>query len=223
MPSVTCREKSRNTLASPAGPDPASLRLLPRVMQGSALKGSRLASVTASLALALLCTGCPVGGKLDGPYQDYIADISTSAVTSTATSGAATTATATTVAGTTGVGGSTGVTSTGATATTGPACDINMVFNLNCSSNSCHGTPGGDPTAPPSGLFLFGPPSDLMRLGIACPAEYIINPTDPMASLMLTTLRGTAACGVDMPQGFPLAAEDIACVEQWVLASVGGT
>jgi hypothetical protein len=53
--------------------------------------------------------------------------------------------------------------------------------------------------------------------GEVCANELLVDPDDPARSLLVTTLRLTAECGVAMPSAFlQLLEQDIACVEAWV-------
>ncbi len=134
---------------------------------------------------ALLCTGCPAGASLDTPYQDY--ELPSSGATNTST-----TATGT----------------TGGMATCGDA-EVDVIF-AQCGSSACHGDPTGfsSDTEVESKLWFYLPTRKadwLNRPGLArgtngyCSSEYIIDVANPSNSLLVTTLKGTSACGLKMP------------------------
>jgi len=172
-------------------------RLLSRKTHGSAVNArvsaERLGLWAGALGLGLLCSACPGGGELEAPYEEYLWQ---NTVTVT-----------------------TGATSTTGTTTGGNCTDteVDVVFVDSCSTAICHGDPGVPPTDPQQ-LYLFSPTrkTDLLRLGVDCPSEYIIDVNNPAASLLSTTLRGTAACGISMPVGPSLPDAEIACIESWV-------
>jgi hypothetical protein len=109
------------------------------------------------------------------------------------------------------------------TATTGGTAnctdaDVDQIFLMWCSSAPCHGEPGGVVLPTDNDLYLFSPTrkTDFLRLGTECPSESIIDVNNPAASLLVTTLTRSAACGVMMPLGPPLDGALIDCVKGWV-------
>src|SRR5690606_7460363 len=124
------------------------------------------------------------------------------------------------------VTGTGGATSTGTATTGGTMCgdaEVDGLLYMRCGGSICHGEPGGDPNVS-SGLFLFSPTRKADMLdrpgGVFdmndCSAEFVISSANPSASLMITTLTQTAACGLRMPVGPKLPQTDIDCITQWV-------
>ena len=154
-----------------------------------------------AVALGLALTGCPTGPSLDTPYEEYVPEpsgIDSSTLTSSTTTGSA-------------------------------PCDdsnVNEALLRWCSGTPCHGTLGQDNGKAP--LWLFSPTrsSDFLNQAAVtegCSAELIIDTANPEASLLLTSLRSTSPCGVEMPQvgAIDVPAEQ-ACIEEWVLSLAGG-
>lgn len=111
----------------------------------------------------------------------------------------------------------------------GPACDIQELF-LRCGSAGCH-----EGSEPPGNIDLISPGVENRLLNVPakyenvrdpenCPQEpeLLLDPNDLEASLMLTKLNGSFACGDPMPQGLPLKANEIDCVRQWLQGIVSG-
>jgi len=98
------------------------------------------------------------------------------------------------------------------------ACDGRALVLVNCSG--CHDgvseTTGFlDLTSPDSIAVLVGKPA----AGPRCAAGGAVLINADGTGLFVDKLRAPAPCGDQMPQGtFPLTAEEIACVEQWVAA-----
>lgn len=148
--------------------------------------------------LGLTLTGCATGADLDTPYGEYRPEPT---VTSTSTS-----------------------TVTSSTTSAGGACDdsnVNEALVGWCSGKSCHGDLNMNTDL--AAFWLFSPTrsTDLLNQPATtegCSAELIIDTTEPAASLLVTSLRGTSPCGVQMPKGFALnAPEQQACIEEWAL------
>lgn len=107
-------------------------------------------------------------------------------------------------------------------------CDMEAVFKK-CGGSGCH--EGDELTPIPYGGLDFslpGFPTDLIGLGAAyegvhnpeaCPTtpELIIDPANPLQSLILKKVRGEQSCGDPMPQTLPLSPDQIQCLEKWTL------
>lgn len=90
-----------------------------------------------------------------------------------------------------------------------------------CGSSSCHGSPdqasvyldlGSSPADAHTRLL------DLEGTG-PCAGQFIIDTANPEQSLLLTKLDTPAPCGLPMPVGPALTAEETACVVEWTLAA----
>lgn len=117
----------------------------------------------------------------------------------------------------TSTGGATGVGAGGGVSRCGDA-EVDAIFLAKCSASICH----GDPDASTEGIAipaLFSPERKtawLDRPGVYCPEELLIDSLNPAESLLVTTLRRTAACGIRMPIGPMIPDAEIECIEQWV-------
>jgi len=171
-----------------------------RFRHGSALPVVRVLAPVLGLMLA----GCPTGAELDTAYAEYepVPD---------------------------GIGAST-VTSSTTSPPVGSCDDTNVddvAMNEWCGTSACHGDGAAPGDAP---LWLFSPTrsTDLLNLPAVttgCGAERIIDTANPEASLIITAIRNTSPCGVEMPDSFPInVPEQQACIEAWVLglAAAGG-
>ena len=164
----------------------------------------------------LLCTGCPAGADLDTPYTEYVVVDNTINVTSTQDS---TGSTSTTTAGGT-TGGMMGC------ANAAPE----LVFEY-CAASICHGESGKVTPNAAAGLDLFAPDARTVLLDrpatgsmeVDCSAEKIIDTRNPAASLLITSVKHMAPCGLKMPVGrtTPDPAE-VQCITEWVNAVVAG-
>ncbi len=122
----------------------------------------------------------------------------------------------------TGPDGPSGSGSGGTAAASGCKPDIDTiqktVFVPQCATSGCHGT-----TRALSPLDLQSPGVEARLVGargIDCSSETLIVPGNPNASFLVRKLRdATPSCGSRMPRnGESLAAEDLACIEQWIAA-----
>lgn len=149
----------------------------------------------------LVLSGCPTAADLDTSYEEYLPTPTTGVKPSTSSGDTSST-----------------------TAGDGP-CDDSTVdgalYNW-CSSSSCHGDVNENNGNAP--LWLFSPTrsTDFLNLPATeegCADELIVNTANPEASLLLTAIRHTSPCGVEMPDGgIPITKpEDQACIEEWVL------
>jgi hypothetical protein len=90
------------------------------------------------------------------------------------------------------------------------------VFMTSCNGNGCHNA-----TDMMQGLDLASP-NVAARLVNVCATEgkgLLIDPTDPMASVIYTKLTGSPPFGLRMPFGQPaLSPTTIACVLSWATA-----
>ena len=168
--------------------------------------GPAAASVGLSMVVALFLTGCPVGSTLDTPYQEYAPPPDSGVTTMTSDTSSTT-------------GGPAGCTD----------ADVNPLFQYWCGSASCHGDEGTNNASQPSEapFWIFSPTRNTDWIGQAgsvtddldCSGEMIINGTNPSQSLLVSSLRSQAACGLEMPDGFPIPESDadvITCIESWV-------
>jgi len=150
-------------------------------------------------------TGCPTGATLDTPYEEY--EPTPTTVTNTVTS-----TTNTTTSSTTGGGE--------------PCTDANvneLAMDYWCGTAACHGTAESEEAAAP--LWLFSPTrtTDFLNLPAVtegCTAELIVNTTTPENSLLITSLKHTSPCGLEMPDGIDIEPMELACIEQWVMSLV---
>jgi hypothetical protein len=84
-----------------------------------------------------------------------------------------------------------------------------------CGGIACHGT------ADFEGFYV-----DLVRTELVgkegtgqCAGQYIIDPNDPEASLLITKLSDTPACGAQMPfAGLTISTEQRDCLVEWTRA-----
>ncbi len=93
-----------------------------------------------------------------------------------------------------------------------------------CGGAICHGTPAA------AGAFvdLASDPAtvttrlvDMPGTG-ACASEFIINSSDPMASLLITKLNDPPTCGLAMPYaGGAITPEERECIIAWTVAVAG--
>ncbi len=184
-----------------------------------------LATLGLCSVVSLVFTGCLEGSDIDNP------DAHATTTAGTTTTDAMTTTDATTGMATTGT--------TEMTTTGGSNCDMPTLIETNCGSAACHQGDAANPE--PFGVLelvavdpqtLVGKPAVYPAEANAngdCPVdapELIIDPTNPAASLMLTKLKDTQACGEGMPSPFSfsyLGDAEYACFEEWVmgLASAG--
>lgn len=108
-------------------------------------------------------------------------------------------------------------------------CDMEALHKR-CALAGCHDTAASAIT----GLDLTTPnfPTDLIGLEAtymvtdlekpSCPTtpELIIDPANPLQSLILKKIRGEQTCGDPMPQTIPLDEGAIQCFEEWTLGVV---
>ncbi|HEY6727108.1 MAG TPA: hypothetical protein VI197_23905 [Polyangiaceae bacterium] len=147
------------------------------------------------MILALALAGCSTGADLDTPYAEYAPEP---------------------------VGPSTSTSTSSTTSGVGACDDSNVTPALQdwCSGPSCHGNVNQQYS---DAFWLFSPArsTELLNRPAAaagCSAELIIDTVDPEASLLITSLRGTSPCGIEMPKGFALSSpEQQACIEEWAL------
>lgn len=176
----------------------------------------RAAFAVPAMLAGFLCTGCPVGADLDTPYNEYIVADNTSNVTSTT----ATTSTTMTAGGTTG--GMMGCAS----------AEPELVFADCAHETVCHGKTGMESPGAAAGLDLFSmnvrtalldrPATGSMM--VDCSAEKIIDTSNPVGSLLITSVAQTAPCGLEMPQYITTEpdAAMVQCITEWVNALVAG-
>ena len=153
--------------------------------------------------LGLALVGCSGGASLDTPYEEYVpaaavVDANSNTVSSSTTGG-------------------------------GAACDdstVNEAALLHwCSGVPCHGEVGSNNGKAP--LWLFAPTrsTDFLNqpaLTPGCGDELIIDTADPEASALITSLRGTSPCGLEMPKLVSLdVPEQKNCIEAWALGLAG--
>ena len=120
----------------------------------------------------------------------------------------------------TGPDGPTGPGSGGAVAASGCKPDIDTIQKTvlvpRCATAGCHGT-----NRPLSPLDLESPGVEARLVNVAgsdCSTETLVVPGKPDASFLVHKLADAKpSCGARMPRGEdPLAAGDIACIEQWI-------
>lgn len=114
-------------------------------------------------------------------------------------------------------------------------CDMEALF-ATCDGSGCHEGDAANPV-PLGGADFYTPdfPNDLIGLAATYPApandlgtcpnppELIIDPDDPMNSLLLKKLRNEQACGDGMPAQYDLKKlepDQIQCFEDWVMEVV---
>lgn len=126
----------------------------------------------------------------------------------------------------TGPDGPTGSSGGGTVAASGCKPDIDTiqrtVFVPRCATSGCHGL-----ARPLSPLDLESPGVEarlVSALGSDCSTETLVVPGDPDASFLVHKLVDTKpSCGARMPRGAdPLAADDIACIQQWIAGLPAG-
>jgi hypothetical protein len=106
--------------------------------------------------------------------------------------------------------------------------DVEKILARSCALGGCHaGSPGAaDLTLPPSGAWVA---NVVNRRSREDPALMLVTPGDPSRSWMVHKLRGDfcslgatcdpqLGCGLRMPLGKPLPAEDIITILLWVRA-----
>lgn len=156
-----------------------------------------------AMLVGLGLTGCPTAATLDTPYEEY-EPVPTGVTTNTNTN----TVTSTTTSG-------------------GDPCndsDVNdRAMSYWCGTPACHGTPESSEAAAP--LWLFSPTRttdmlDLPAVTEGCTAELIVNTTNPENSLIITSMKHTSACGLEMPDGIDIDPTELTCIEQWVMGLV---
>ena len=115
--------------------------------------------------------------------------------------------------GSSGRGGSGGG-GMGAPATGCPeACDI---LQMRCATTGCH-----TGAQPQSGLNL-NPDGVVARLSgmpattMACSGDTLLDPDNPEDSVLYGKLLDPPSCGIRMPLGVPLDADEIDCMRRWV-------
>lgn len=94
-----------------------------------------------------------------------------------------------------------------------PEDAVDRLFRRSCGGAGCH---GGDAAA---GLDLFDDrwiDQLVDQPSSQCEGWIRVVPGDPAASVLFDKL-GTPACGLPMPVGQPLEADEIACVEAWIV------
>lgn len=106
----------------------------------------------------------------------------------------------------------------------GGACDVEQLLSDTCTGIGCHGAM--DP-AEGVDLMTAGVADrlvDTMSTSIACTGRIEIDSADPANSLLLEKITmATPTCGAGMPFLRPmLTADEIACVEAWVMAAAAG-
>jgi len=150
-----------------------------------------------AMFVGLGLTGCPTGADLDSDYEDYEPTPTT------------VTATSNTVSSSTTSGD--------------PPCsdaDVNdRAMSYWCGTAACHGDIDENNAAAP--LWLFSPTRtqdflDLPAVTEECTAELIVNTTNPENSLLITALKHTSPCGLEMPDGIDITPAELTCIEQWV-------
>lgn len=119
----------------------------------------------------------------------------------------------------------------GATGTTGgtggtsgipkaPEC-LTSLFAASCSSAGCHAA-----DAEPLDLVSSGVEDRLVNKPSSSTAckNYVYVTTDGSPSLLLQKLQAKPPCGLRMPLGPPLSADQLACVSGWVeaVSNAGG-
>jgi hypothetical protein len=98
------------------------------------------------------------------------------------------------------------------------------IFTPICATSVCHGA-----SIRQSGLDLASPIqlADLVnRPTVEDPdgGFLLIDPVHPLDSALYTKLTATPPFGLQMPYGMPpLSAEQIQCVEDWIVAQVSAT
>jgi len=113
------------------------------------------------------------------------------------------------------------MTATGADSTAGDGdgdfeCDPPALFLERCTGPGCHSSQA------PAALVDFETPGIAERLvdveGTSfCNNALLIDSANPLASLLLDKLGPEPSCGSQMPIGSPLSAEEVACIEQFVM------
>lgn len=99
-----------------------------------------------------------------------------------------------------------------------------MIFGASnkCGGAACHGSPG---TPAVAYADLGSSPNDAHTRLLdvegtgACAGKFIIDTANPDESLLITKLSSPAACGLPMPVGPALTAEEIQCVTDWTRAA----
>jgi hypothetical protein len=113
-------------------------------------------------------------------------------------------------AGSTGMAGSSGM--------MGP-CDGFAVLTLHCNGESCHGS------ATAGGLSNFAYSLDAAKGFVGkqsaqCGAKdnaELLDPENPVASLIISKISGTSSCGAQMPLNLPtLTVNELNCLKDWI-------
>lgn len=153
--------------------------------------------------VGLALVGCSYGASLDTPYEEYVP---AAAVVDANSSSNSNTVSSSTTGG-------------------GAACDdstVNEAALLNwCSGVPCHGEVGSNNGKAPLWLFTPTRSSDFLNqpaVTAGCGDELIIDTGNPEASALITSLRGTSPCGLEMPKLVSFdGPEQQNCIEEWAL------
>lgn len=157
--------------------------------------------------VGLAIVGCSGGASLDTPYEEYVPAAAIVDANSSSNSNTVSSST------------------TGGNA----ACDdftVNEAALLNwCSGVPCHGEVGSNNGKAPLWLFTPTRSTDFLNqpaVTPGCSDELIIDTANPEASVLVTSLRGTSPCGLEMPKLVSFdEPEQQTCIEEWALGLAG--
>lgn len=113
-------------------------------------------------------------------------------------------------------GGAGGTEPSGTAGSSGGGCDGFAILQAKCNGGSCHGSgsaASGFAESEAAALTFVGEDPS----GPACSGnDPIITPDNPGNSLIIQKLDGSMPCGLAMPLGAPLSADEIQCIEDWI-------
>lgn len=120
--------------------------------------------------------------------------------------------------------GTSGVSEANSTSSGAEPCgtlEARAIFQSSCAASVCH-----DQSQPAAGLDLSGadPAGQLVGVPSAlCPDETRVVAGDPEASYLWAKLtESMPACGEPMPVGTSLSAEEITCIQEWIVGLGSG-